>query len=96
MLSYIIVACDGDINIIKQRQTSLTWYEEWFMMFEYVWNRTLTRLEDVQKTFSDLRLEDVLRVVDAKLDICSTSRDSWPMFASFEEDKALQKDKWAS
>jgi len=96
MLSYIIVACDGDVDKIKQRQTSLTWYEEWFMTFEYLWNRSINRLEDVQKTFSDSRREDILRVFDAKLDICWNSRESWPMFASFEEDKALQKDKWAS
>ena len=96
MLSYSIVACDGNVDIIKRRQTSLTWYEEWFLMFEYVWNRSLTRLEDVQKTFSDLRREDVLEVIDAKLTICRASRDSWPMFASFQEDKTLQQDKWAS
>ena len=96
MLSYIIVVCDGDVDKIKERQTSLTWYEEWFMTFEYVWNRSLTRVEDVEKTFSDLRREDILKVIDAKQYICRSSRESWPMFASFEEDKKLQKDKWTS
>eukprot|EP00984_Skeletonema_dohrnii_P013209 scaffold5459_cov86-Skeletonema_dohrnii-CCMP3373.AAC.2 len=96
MLSYIIVVCNGYVGKIKQRQTSLTWYEEWFMTFEYIWNRSLTRIEDVTRTFSDLRPADILRVVDAKQDLCWSSRESWPMFASFEEDKKLQKDKWAS
>ena len=89
-------AQQGDIDKIKKRQTPLSWYEEWFMAFEYVWNRSVTRLVDVSKAFGDVHEEDVLRILDAKLDICWNSRKRWPMFASFEEDKTLQKEKWAS
>lgn len=93
LLSYIIVVCNGDVEKIKQRQTSLTWYEEWFMHFEYQWNRSATRHADIQKIYSDLRKEDILKVVDAKLHLCRESRRGWPMFASFEEDKGLRKAK---
>ena len=96
MLAYVIVVCDGDVEKIKFRQNALTWYEEWFMTFEYIWNRSVTRLEDVQKAFSNLRREDVLRVFDAKVEMCLNARKIWPMFASFEEDKSLQKGKWTT
>ena len=46
MLAYIVVVCDGNVDKIKEKQTPLTWYEEWFMAFEYVWNRSVTRLID--------------------------------------------------
>ena len=95
MLAFIIVVCEGDIETIARRQSILTWYEEWFMTFEYMWNRSINRLEDVGKTYSNLRKEDILRVFDAKLDICSNAHKTWPMFASFEEDKKLQKEKWS-
>ena len=95
-LSIIIMVCNGDINTILQRQTSLTWYEEWLITFEYVWNRSLTRFQDLSKAFDDVRDEDLRQILDAKFDIIWNARNSWPMFASFEEDKALQKEKWAS
>jgi len=66
------------------------------MVFEYVWNRSLTRLQDLSKAYGDVNKTDVLRILDAKLDICWNARENWPMFASFEEDKALQKKKWTS
>lgn len=66
------------------------------MTFEYIWNRSVNRLEDVQKTFSGIREEDILKVLDAKLNMFRRCRDRWPMFAFFDEDKSLQKDKWAS
>jgi hypothetical protein len=96
MLAYIVVVCDGNVDKIKEKQTPLTWYEEWFMAFEYVWNRSVTRLVDVSNAFGDIRIEDVIQILDAKLDIYWKSRRSWPMFASFDEDKKLQKEKWNS
>ena len=96
MLSFIITVCNGDLNTIKQKHTCLTWYEEWFLYFEYVWNRSLTRIEDVSKTYSDMRRNDVLRVVDAKLDLCTSARNKWPKFVSYEEDRLLRKPKWNS
>lgn len=93
LLSYIFVVCNGDIDTIKKRQTSLTWYEEWFLHREYSWGKSLTRIEDVTATFG-IYDRDVRRVIADKYDIEFRALMSWPMYASYEEDKALRKKKW--
>ena len=95
LLAYIFIVCNGDINLIKKRATSLTWYEEWFLHFEYIWGKSLTRLEDVRKTFGVAKryIDDV---ITAKYDIEFRALLSWPLFAFYEEDVAMRsrKDKW--
>ncbi|KAL7482635.1 hypothetical protein ACHAW6_008557 [Cyclotella cf. meneghiniana] len=51
MLSFIITVCNGDLNSIKHKHTCLTWYKEWFLYFEHVWNQSLTRIKNVSKTY---------------------------------------------
>ena len=51
LIAYIIIVCGGRIDLISQRCTSLTWYEEWFFHFEWKWRRSLTRWEDAEKKF---------------------------------------------
>ena len=34
MLVYIFIACNGDVAVVTKRNTSLTWFEEWFLHFE--------------------------------------------------------------
>ena len=91
LLSYIFVVCDGDIDIIKKRQTSLTWYEEWFLHFEYIWGKSLTRIVDVEKTFG---IDDFLvrRVIDAKYDIEWRALLSWPLYPTYEEDMEMRSE----
>jgi hypothetical protein len=48
LLTYIFVVCNGDINTIKKRTSSLTWYEEWFLHFEYQLGRSLMHICDVK------------------------------------------------
>ncbi len=43
LLLYIFVVCNGDISLIMKQESSLTWFEEWFMHYEYKWGRTLNR-----------------------------------------------------
>ena len=47
MLGYIFLICNGDIAVIQERHSSLTWFEEWFLSLEWTWGRTLTRWVDV-------------------------------------------------
>ena len=37
LLSYIFVLCDGDVTLMLKQESSLTWYEEWIVHFEYKW-----------------------------------------------------------
>ena len=50
----------------------------------------------MSNAFGDIHKEDVIQILDANLDIYWKSRRSWPMFASFDEDKKLRKEKWNS
>ncbi len=60
LLAYIFVVCNGDINTIKMRSLSLTWYEEWFLHCEYQWGRALTQVSDVKAVYGANRNNTVL------------------------------------
>ena len=97
LLTYIFIICNGDMSIIKQRQTSLTWYEEWFMHFEYIWSRSLTRISDLSSQETGFGIGDryIRDVISCKYDIEWRALHSWPIYASYNEDKSLRnKDKW--
>lgn len=89
LLSYLFIVCDGDVDLLQLRNTSLTWFEEWFMHFEYKWGRTLTRLWDVRQCYGPI-YRDIKKVISAKYKIERRARQKWPMYASFEEDKLQQ------
>jgi len=65
LLSYIFVVCNGDVEIVNHRLSSLTWYEEWFMHFEYQWGRTLARIEDVMAVFG-LKCREANAIIESK------------------------------
>jgi hypothetical protein len=62
LLAYIFVICNGDINTINIRSSSLTWYEEWFLHCEYQWGRALTRVSGVKAVDGAKRNNTVLDV----------------------------------
>eukprot|EP00956_Cyclotella_meneghiniana_P040674 scaffold202164_cov66-Cyclotella_meneghiniana.AAC.2 len=95
LLSYVFVVCNGHIETIQKRNSSLTWYEEWFMVFEYVWGKSLTRLVDVEKEYC-IRKHIVESIISAKVDIAFRCLNSWPIYASYDEDVSLRerKQKW--
>jgi hypothetical protein len=48
MLAFIVLVCNADRGKMTETKMSLTWMEEWFVYFEYLWGRTLTRWLDVE------------------------------------------------
>jgi len=100
LLSYIFVVCNGDIKNVSKRSSSLTWYEEWFMHFEYIWGKSLTRIIDVEKEYG-IGHKQIEAILSAKVEIEYRALKSWPTYASYEEDvslrerKAKWKTKWA-
>lgn len=93
LLSYVFVVCNGDIDVIKQRRSSLTWYEEWFLHFEFIWGRSLTRFIDLHATYGIYDVE-IRKVISAKYKIESQALASWPKYATFAEDEKLRKPRW--
>jgi hypothetical protein len=91
LLSYMFIVCNGDIDIIKERKTSLTWYEEWFLHFEYKWGKSLTRIIDVCSTYR-ISPRYSQEIIDAKYDIEYCALLSWSMYAWYEEDVKMRSD----
>lgn len=63
------------------------------MHFEYKWGRTLTRLWDAEQVYGPNR-RYLRKVIGDKYEIERRARDSWPVYASHEEDVEIRKDKW--
>ncbi len=40
LLAYVIVVCNVDFDRIRKKRTSLTWFEEWFLYFEWKYHAT--------------------------------------------------------
>ena len=101
LLLYMFVVCNGDIETIISRSSPMSWYEEWFMYFEYIWGKSLTRLIDVEKEYK-ISKRDVETILSSKVNIAYTALNSWPTYASYKEDvslrerKAKWKTKWAN
>ena len=48
LLAYVIVICNGDFEKIRNRVTSLTYFEEWFMYLECKFHETNLRQTDLE------------------------------------------------
>mmetsp|Transcript_12681 Transcript_12681/g.23022 ORF Transcript_12681/g.23022 Transcript_12681/m.23022 type:complete len:461 (-) Transcript_12681:68-1450(-) len=93
LLAYVTLICNGDINMMCIRTTSLTWFEEWMMYAEYIWGRTGTRWADLASSYC-VSNRTVRRCLEKKKQLVLQCRSRWPMFASQEEDTALRDDHW--
>ena len=93
LLGFIFVVCEGDVDLMVNRFTSLTWLEEWFFYFEQTWGRSFTQWWQVSQfyTHGHRVMRDLFRF---KLALVKRSRSRWPTWATYEEDKALRKPKW--
>ena len=69
MIACIIDVCNGDWNAMTESLTGImTWYEEWYFFFEYIWGRTLsTWAAASRKRAYGINIEYLMRVFDNKL-----------------------------
>ncbi len=96
LLSYIVILCNGDLDKMAEKITSLTWLEEWFFFFEFVWGRSITRWVDAAAEYKTNKKRDLLTLIfRTKLKHAKMCRSSWPKYVSFKEDHMLTKQKWA-
>lgn len=95
MIAYIVIVCNGDFERIRKRKSPLTWFEEWFLYFEWKWHQTCRRQEDLEAEW-DIAHQYINDVKDCKAAQEMAALLSWPRFASFHEDLALRdKVKWS-
>ena len=67
--------------------------EEWYFFFEYMYGRTIVSWRAAADKYGP-KTDYLLNAFRLKLNILRRSRDRWPTFVSYEEDKALRKPKW--
>ena len=48
LIAYVVTVCNGDVNRIRTRKSSLTWFEEWFFFFEWSYGQTCQRKIDIE------------------------------------------------
>jgi hypothetical protein len=39
LLSFAVVVCNGDLVQMMKKESSMTWFEEWFLYFQWEWGR---------------------------------------------------------
>ena len=72
----------------------MTWFEEWFMYFEFKYHQTNIRQRDMEAAWG-INHQYIKRVKDCKIALEMAAFRSWPRFATFAEDKDLRNpQKW--
>ena len=72
----------------------MTWYEEWFLYFEFVYGKTVHTVEAAMAAYGMKGDKAVNKVIDTKLDMILRARQQWPKYASLIEDEFLRNTKW--
>ncbi len=94
MIAYIITICNGCPDRIRRRRTPLTWFEEWFLYFEWSYHQTCRRTVDLEAEWG-INRRFLINVKDCKAALEMAALHSWPRFASYAEDMDLRKQsKW--
>lgn len=93
VLRYIALVCNGDFSTITRTVSEMSWFEEWMLSLEIENGKTWTRWEDLLQTFN-ISEQTFYKVFDSKIRLLKRCRDSWPPYASHEEDVKLRGEKW--
>jgi hypothetical protein len=93
LLVFVVIVCDGSIEQMMVANSSLTWFEEWVLYFEFVWGRTCIRGIDAEEKYDIVR--SVIRdVILQKLALVQRTVSAWPRYARHEEDFSLRSEAW--
>ena len=93
LLSYVVIICGGDINLITSSSSKMTWLEKWILYFEFLYGHSKNRWCDYESEYK-LKEENCRRVFTSKLNIAIDARNRWPMYLSHKEDCRFRKKKW--
>lgn len=85
LISFIIIVCNGDINVMKQRKTLLSWFEEWCLFCGVAMGKNISRWRDAKEKYH-VSVPTCERAFNNKLPMVLATRLFWPMYATFEED----------
>ena len=74
--------------------SSLSWFEEWLLYFEWLWGRTATSFEALKLKYGKLDRRYLTMVYDDKLRMIKECYAIYPAFATLSEDEALKGHQW--
>ena len=94
LICYVMIVCNGDIEVVKKKVSYLTWYEEWFLFLELLHNKTCTTFATASAIFKIKQKDIVPRIFDSKMKMCLDCKKRWPMYATFKEDQEFKEKKW--
>ena len=92
LLSFAVVVCNGGLVQMMQKESSMTWFEDWLLYFQWEWGRettTLPLLKDFFKTSDSM----ICRVLRQKLNTVLEARKRLPRFVTLYED-VIQMSSW--
>ena len=90
LIAFILIVCNGSFIVMQERVTNLTWFEAWFLYFEWAYGQSNIAIKDLEAVF-DTSKRTICRIVDAKLKKCCTAWLLWPKYASLSEDKKFEE-----
>jgi hypothetical protein len=94
LLSFTAVVSGGSFELMtKTVTTQLSFIEEWFLYFEWMYHRTRTRFEDIAKDYN-VSFNPAKRVFRSKLQLAMRAQSWWPAYAMHEEDKKIRAEHW--
>ena len=93
LLSFVVVVCGGEMDVIIKTCSKLTWLEEWILYLQYIYGHSIKRWVDYAKEYN-LKMEYCRRIFRSKLEIVITARKRWPMYATHREDVLFRDSKW--
>jgi len=93
MLSFIVIICGGDMNVLTKTCSKLTWLEEWLLYLQYVYGHSINRWIDYEKEYN-LDRKHCRRVFRSHLKLVISARNIWPMYATHEEDMKFRSNEW--
>jgi hypothetical protein len=93
LLAYVAVVCNGDIERMMKCESSLTWFEEWLLFFQWICGRETHRMESLARTFKS-NTTTIRMIIQRKTEQIKNTMEMWPKFVSINEDRALMLNKW--
>jgi hypothetical protein len=84
LLSFTLLVCNGDIDMMTKRVSELTWYEEWFLYYEYIWGRSITNRATSMAAFGIKNPKIVRQVIMSKLRMVLHAQKMWPKYLNMK------------
>jgi hypothetical protein len=75
LLSFVVVMRNGDLARMMEKDSFLTWFEEWFLYFQWEWRRESTTFP-LLKDFFKTSTRTIRRVLRQKLNILYWKQES--------------------